>query len=504
MLKIFLSWKYRTFINQLDRRFNLGKTALIVVVFLLVILLLAMASSLGFAVRLQNIELNKTWRVLLGLTTIFALFEPIRKLRTGKTGLGKFNFFPITKIEAYLKDWLDRLLTIQSVVIFFCLIVFGAIVISPVYWILLALLILFWVMVLQSLTRTIYALFNWLISVNKYFQHLLTLLVILLYFGATQSEKTPQLEWFFKLLSDYWVSSIYAKSLITFHGIYLLWSVVIFVFALWVDYRLFIYLDAREDQSNKQINKKSLLGKEKNKSPSQLKNMFIPIFIRHPVLAMATMMYLVMIIVFMIPKISKPLLVTDSIDKFYMSSFRYFIIMIAVYGFGMIMSFADVHLNDPLKIRKVLGQLKIVLFFLCVIFSAIELLTPILFFPNHPDIFHLVWHWLASFGIMAIGLDLILINTAFAVIPLPPTISFNSGYKISQTSAILTSMFFMILIIVLSLIGSWLIESSPVGVVSVISTSGLLTIVSFLFIPKLTSKIIYSRREYISEQLKVL
>lgn len=503
MLKTLIAWKLKSLLN----RFKHGKSArmILITVALLGLWLIAVALSIGLGKAVSDIrtvDSYKLWNAVFGFTSFLALFLPLRQMRSGKTGLGQFNFLPITKIQAYLSDWIDRLLMLQTLLVFIVLSTFGMVIFPVTHWIIFLPMLLGWIIVLQILTRLVFSLFQWLKSKNKYSQQLVTVVIVLLYLGATNMKDYPLIQSYFGKFNEYWISSIFAKAII---GSDLLWmglAIITLLLGLIIDKKLYHFLEERDNEPMEVSSPAIGLLQGLKLWTSRIENIWLTILSRHPMFKTLFLIMPVIVILTTINKLTRPILAPADLDRFTISTMMIVSIVFSAYGLGIVRFFANAHLSDKNRILELMNGYKQIMVIFVVMTTLLETAIPVIYFYDNPFIYGLIWNLLGSIGISFICIDIMIIAGSYFTVNVPAKMAFKTGNRPDQTGVTIISIIVMIGSVLLKTGLSWMIENLTNGHIIVSGISVLFVGLSMTIMPKLYTNLMYSRREIIVEKIK--
>ena len=503
MLKTLISWKYQTFIN----RFKHGKSARMVILTVVIVLLwlMAMIFTVGAGRMLstiQNADAFRIWKGIFGFTSFFALFLPLRQMRSGKTGMGKFNFLPITKLQAYLKDWFDRLMMMQTLLFFVVLLVFGLVFFPVEKWIIFIPIMLGWIVMLQVLTRLVFALFQWLKSRNWFSQQLVTVFVVMIYIAATNMKEYPVLQEYFSVFADYWISSLFASALAIMDTNSIFIVALSLVIAIGIDRLLYRYLEEKDDEPQNNSAPTLTIFNSLKSLTGNFKNSWTTILSRHPMFGATFLIFPLIVTFTTFSKLSKPLVNPEDIERFTVSPMMFLSIILASYGLGIIGYFANAHLSDKTKIKNLMNGYKQIMVGFVIIVSMSEVLIPLIYFYENPISHVLIYYFFASLGLAFITIDLMFMVNAYFIMNIPSKMTFNTGNQPDRVAMTIVGMVIMVGSVLLKVGLTKIMVSMEGGVFIATGISAVLCLISFLVMPNIYSHLIYSRRETIVEKIK--
>ncbi len=467
--------------------------------------LIAMIFAVGAGRMLstiQNADPFRIWSGIFGFTSFFALFLPLRQMRSGKTGMGQFNFLPITKLQAYLKDWFDRLMMMQTLLFFLVLLVFGLVFFPVNKWIIFIPIMFGWIVMLQVLTRTVFALFQWLKSRNWFSQQLITVVVVMIYIAATNMKDYPVLQEYFSLFAEYWISSIFATALAVMDATSILFVVIAVVMAIAIDRLLYRYLEEKDDDPQNNSAPTLTIFNSLKALTGNFKNIWTTILSRHPMFGATFLIFPLIVIFTSVSKLSKPLVSLDDLDSFTISPMMFLSIILASYGLGIVGYFSNAHLSDKFKIKNLMNGYKQLMVVFVIIVSLSEILIPLIYFYQNPISHLLIYHFLASLGLAFITIDLMFMVNAFFIMNIPSKMSFNTGNQPDRVGMTISGMVVMFAAIMMKIGISWIINHAENGNLIAVGISAVLAAISFLVMPNIYSHLIYKRRETIVEKIK--
>lgn len=503
MVKTLISWKFQTLINRFKHGKSVRMIILTVVLFLLWLLAFSITAGLAQTVsKLENADQYKLWSAIFGFTSFLAVLLPLRQMRSGKTGLGQFNFLPITKYQAYIKDWVDRLLMLQSLLFLILMLGFGLVVFPVQRWVLFIPILLGWVIMLQILTRIVFSLFQWLKSKSWYSQQIITIIIVLIYLGATNNRNFPVLYEYFSIFSDYWISSIFAYAVASPGIATILFALLTIISGLLIDRKLYHYLEERDDSPQPAEMPKFQLVTVLKLWLGRHNNIWMTILSRHPMFAASFLIFPIIVIFSSIQKLSMPILTPNDLDRFTISPMMFLSVIFASYGIGIIGYFANAHLSDRRKIKELMKGYKQIMIIFVTLISFLDTVIPVIYFREVSFIHQLWFNFFSSIGIACIVIDLMFMVNAFFVLNIPSKLSFNAGNQSDRVGMTIVSLIVMFCAVLLKIGLLWLASNLDNGSAIVTGISGFLILVSLLIMPGIYTRQIYSRRESIAEKVR--
>lgn len=494
ILKILITGRYRQMRNQLFGQNKMG-TLFLILLFAAFWIFIFYKSFIGgsedmVANREQSIPY---WHLLFGATFFYAVLYPIRLMKAGKTGLGRFRFLPVSYPELVIYDWIERLMTIQNFIILLFLFKFGYSYFNLEEFPFVLAHIIIWMLFLQTVIRVVSAIMFSLKQKKWYFAQFSVVLFLVLYFLIIKLAGTGSGLELLTTLNSYWITGLMVTNL--FHPSLQNSLLILGIFgvSLVVDFFLFWYLEKTEERVSSSLS-------EKTEKVNMIQNPWWAAIRRHPTFG---------IFLLMGPFIG---FFTGSVNfsdnpaqhLFEMDTKLTWMVIGTSFWFyaaGILGPFILLHLTLDRPVTKLLFQLKtaysifiLASFLLLMGFDGYQLFSTPLF---------MIWvvkmAWIVTFCL--IFSDLMVLANAWVLIKIPAKGGFNvpTTQRLWLAAFILGGMFLMMTatdyimkLILTSPEGQWILLIGFTGVI----------LTSLFYFPVLISRVWVSRREKMTDLLK--